>query len=491
SPWDLTTALEDKADTVDPGDTIYVRGGTYSTLGLSPTLQGEAGNLIVIKPYPGEWAVIDGNRTGQAVRNVPVVNLQNCSYLRFQGFRVTNSATDDRVISAGGSNPTTRRGGSISVQGAGIEVINCILDNCGEGLAAWTNATGFKAYGNIILDNGWLSTTDGTHGHGIYTQSTDEKWFTRNVVLKQFVYTLHAYAESGVLDYFRFHENVFCDDWVSVGGPVQVNDCRFTSNICLRAPVSFGGAGGLVGLQFTNNHATLSFGLSKTTAAVVATGNRLYRRRHIYAGRKSRIELALATGVTVPDLGFDANYYWLPEDGDGYLASHEGVRFYTPAQWVSEGQQDANSTFNARQPGADDDTHVLWVNEYDDTRATLTIMNWSQADSVSVDLSAFAAAGDYIRIRNVQDYFGDVRIIQYTGNPVAIDMRAASHSVSTPIGYTGPLATTSFPTYGVFVLEILSAAAGGWRGIIRKALGWLVGEAHPPGAEWYYRHLQG
>jgi hypothetical protein len=33
SPWDLTTALEDKADTVDPGDTIYVRGGTQDRHG--------------------------------------------------------------------------------------------------------------------------------------------------------------------------------------------------------------------------------------------------------------------------------------------------------------------------------------------------------------------------------------------------------------------------------------------------------------------------
>ena len=93
------------------------------------------------------------------------------------------------------------------------------------------------------------------------------------------------------------------------------------------------------------------------------------------------------------------------------------------------------------------------MNEYDDTRATLTIMNWSQANSVSVDLSAFATAGDYIRIRNAQNYFGDVSYAKCTGDPVAFDMRAASHSVSTPIGYTAALATTSFPTYGVFVLE--------------------------------------
>src|SRR6476646_8677352 len=64
SPWDLKTALSQPL-AVKPGDTIYLRGGTYNVpaadLGFTSRLTGTAASPIKVMSYPGEWAIIDGN----------------------------------------------------------------------------------------------------------------------------------------------------------------------------------------------------------------------------------------------------------------------------------------------------------------------------------------------------------------------------------------------------------------------------------------------
>lgn len=57
NPWGtITFALND----LQPGDTLFLRGGTYYESGIPVYLKGEAGSPIRISSYPGEQAVIDG-----------------------------------------------------------------------------------------------------------------------------------------------------------------------------------------------------------------------------------------------------------------------------------------------------------------------------------------------------------------------------------------------------------------------------------------------
>src|SRR5690349_857974 len=65
SPWDLQTALGQPA-AVKAGDTIWLRGGTY-TGHFTSSLKGEKGRPIIVRQYPGERATIDGNYGGNAV----------------------------------------------------------------------------------------------------------------------------------------------------------------------------------------------------------------------------------------------------------------------------------------------------------------------------------------------------------------------------------------------------------------------------------------
>src|SRR5262249_33513384 len=60
APWDLTTALAGgpTKTEVKPGDTIWLRGGTY-TGRFNSTLTGTAGAPITVRQYPGERAILD------------------------------------------------------------------------------------------------------------------------------------------------------------------------------------------------------------------------------------------------------------------------------------------------------------------------------------------------------------------------------------------------------------------------------------------------
>jgi hypothetical protein len=67
-PWDLATALSHPGK-VQPGDTIYLREGTYRGVYASQ-LRGTASAPITVRSYPGEWARIDGFRSTTIVNPV-------------------------------------------------------------------------------------------------------------------------------------------------------------------------------------------------------------------------------------------------------------------------------------------------------------------------------------------------------------------------------------------------------------------------------------
>src|SRR5262245_47251355 len=58
-PWTLAAALTGGNGRVRPGDTIWVRGGTYAGSFLS-TVHGTSSEPVVIRAYPGERAILDG-----------------------------------------------------------------------------------------------------------------------------------------------------------------------------------------------------------------------------------------------------------------------------------------------------------------------------------------------------------------------------------------------------------------------------------------------
>ena len=74
NPWALQTGLSQPA-VVHPGDTIWLRGGTY-TGNFTSYLTGTASQPIIVKQYPGERAKLDGNvNPSQSGSSEPVLKV--------------------------------------------------------------------------------------------------------------------------------------------------------------------------------------------------------------------------------------------------------------------------------------------------------------------------------------------------------------------------------------------------------------------------------
>ena len=89
SPW---FTLEKAWTVILPGDTLYMRGGTYEYLQTQTLagVSGTLGNTIKIYNYPGEVPIIRKHASWVHVGWYYGVFFQSCSYIEVKGIRVTN-----------------------------------------------------------------------------------------------------------------------------------------------------------------------------------------------------------------------------------------------------------------------------------------------------------------------------------------------------------------------------------------------------------------
>lgn len=244
APWDLATAL--RGPGVAPGDTIYLRGGTYRGKYTS-TLRGAAGNPVTVRSAPGEWAKIDGFATttlavtldatgttvtladGAAFPEGSIVtidgeqlNLYSRSGNRYTAARGWNgtpraSHTAGALVVAGGNNLTVngrdtvyrdfeilnsdpvRAQGTPNAQNAprlrgvgawlaapGAKLVNLVIHDCQEGVFAHASAANAEVYGCVITNNGYVA-GGAYNGHGVYGQNTTgRKRFAELIVANNF-----------------------------------------------------------------------------------------------------------------------------------------------------------------------------------------------------------------------------------------------------------------------------------------------------------------
>ena len=90
-PWNLAMAYN-HPPSLQPGDTIWLRGGTYgngrSTI-FKCNLQGTQQKPIIVRQYPGERVTIDGN-DGQGSAESTTLDVRG-AYTWFWGFEIMNS----------------------------------------------------------------------------------------------------------------------------------------------------------------------------------------------------------------------------------------------------------------------------------------------------------------------------------------------------------------------------------------------------------------
>lgn len=232
SPWDIVTAMQ--SGRVMPGETLYLRGGTYPTarygsLGLEVAMAGASGHPIHIKPYPGEHVIIDGGlRLVAPTQDLWIWELE----VLVSAPRVpANQATVD---------DSNRIWGGINLDaGPRCKLINCIARDCCQGISAWKGATDLEVYGCLIYDNGWpLIDVNGnlnSSGYAIYAQNeTGWKTISDCLFLDTYAWSFHIYGEASATDNFLVQGNVIAlparTDICLFGGMKPVKNLRVLGN---------------------------------------------------------------------------------------------------------------------------------------------------------------------------------------------------------------------------------------------------------------------
>ncbi len=169
NPW---ATVEHAARKSKPGDTIFVRGGTYQEgevwLRAVHGHGGTQGKLLTIKAYPNEIPVFVNSKRPFIIE---------CDYIRIEGLHFKNG----KSIGAGGINRTT------------IQLVNNSFTGSGY---AW-DAIGVSG-NNILLEGNMCdinSNTVGTQGHCYYISHGSNITIRNNTAKGMTGYGIHVFDQ--------------------------------------------------------------------------------------------------------------------------------------------------------------------------------------------------------------------------------------------------------------------------------------------------------
>lgn len=394
---------------VIPGDTLQLRGGTYSGAWL-PKLRGTAERRITVMPYKNERVILDGNFDDVASSFVDYIDIEF----------------------------TTKRDGAYhSFSADGGRYINCTLhDSHGAGL--WTKASLF--YGCISYNHGYYA-GDEPHGHSLYMQNIDpsrKKTVKHSIFGKSANFNMHAFSTEFPLCNSEFSENVFLpgrnliggykpDDGVTFIG--NHGDCMigYTAAGCKSLVMRDNIAGQLtvsnyIGGEITDNLFVSDSDVAKMSfsATVEQTKSGLKIDRNNYYSAKAS---AFSTDQVAP--------YWMPIE-----------------KWRELYGWDVNGSFSA---GVPDDIIRVYPNEYANVskrKGLIVIWNWSGAKEKAVDLSPLGLSGT-CKLLQGQDPLNDVREVVLPKNGIVTIQMSGTVALVKGLAEV----PSAFPQFGCFVVE--------------------------------------
>jgi Ca2+-binding RTX toxin-like protein len=176
------SSLQHAHNLAKPGDTIFVRGGTYElTEVLKLTKDGTAGNPISVLAYKDEVPIFDGAKIPTPDEfNGRAVHLESVSWNVFKGLVITNGPDGGLLIDGNSSNnvfeqiiahtngrASVAEGTGIAIYGTGSNnlFLNCDSYNNHDVLGGGENADGFAidaGSGNVLQGcRAWGNSDDG------------------------------------------------------------------------------------------------------------------------------------------------------------------------------------------------------------------------------------------------------------------------------------------------------------------------------------------
>jgi hypothetical protein len=422
-PWDLQTALS-QPHAVKPGDTIWLRGGTYAEPQFISRLTGTPEAPIIVRQYPGERATLDG--AGATPKETETLQLKG-AYTWYWGFEITNS-DPVRVVPG-----TCARNNAITLSSStGLKLINLVIHDAGQGIGNSSAALDSEVYGTLIYNNGCVDSLRG-HGHGIYVQGliTDSKKMIDNIIFNQTGTGIHGYgSKAASLDNFYLEGNVLFNNGVLA----EPGDFSGNRNILI---------GG--GTPAKNPTLVGNFGYYPMKAPRAANFTMGYKygadnivlKNNYIAGGLQTLQFACTQGP--------CQYGQI--SGNTIIGTVENV---AGSPYPSE--QDVSYL----SPPSRIDIFVR-PNRYEIGRSNIVIYNWEMQDSVFVDGAPLGLrVGDEYELRAAQSYFSGAVTGVYNGSPIEVPMK--DWAVAPPIGLLGAAPVSTFPQFGAFILQIKPAS---------------------------------
>jgi hypothetical protein len=438
-PWDLATAFAGgHGNTIQPGDTVWLRGGTYQG-SFQTSLAGSAQAPIVFRQYPGERATIDGTLSAQG------------SYLWFWGFEIMQSTPQTvRVLAAN------------TVNG---KFINLVLHDAGISGASMAadKGAGVELYGSIAYNNGTHENLD----HGLYghNATSGTKYVTDNVFFANYARGIQIYEDGvSLIRNFQVIGNISFNNGT-------ISDSSNRTNLLISAPATTSGmvardnllyfTPGVDGTQLRlgnydssntalynrdidveNNYAaggTLGLGMQFQWAQATVKGN-------VFVGDGST-SVVRTGGSAVDTYLWAGNTYYRDPAASAW---RQNTTNYDFSGWKSATRLGGSDQVFATGPS----TATVFVrpNRYEPGRAFIVVYNFARLGAVNVDVSPVLSVGAQYEVRNVQDVFGAPVISgSYGGGAITIPMNGVQPPA--PIGRATPRqAPKTGPAFDVFLL---------------------------------------
>lgn len=450
APWDLATALR-KADVVGPGDTLWLRKGTYRG-GFECHLQGNADAPVTIRQAPGERATIDC-RPRDTQDSGLFIAAGNHSV--FWGFEVTCS-DPKRKTANGGSWPDDIRRGGVFSRASHVKFVNLIVHDTAGGFGFWSEGEGGEIYGSIIYHNGWQGPDRG-HGHAIYAQNhTHSKRLADNILFRQFGSGIHCYgSDKAFVQGFEISGNVAFQNGILagpnagtpgifVGGGKCVERLTVTANFTfdggIQCDYPWGNTNRDVDLR--ENYVVGSL-FVRDFKDVQVIGNTIIS--------PSGLVILESSGMldTSSYVWNNNHYYRTANEWSGFeIASGEKRRGMEFDGWRQSTGFDDAASFDRQPSGA----HVfVRPNEYEPGRAHVAVFNWDRAETVDIDVRGVLEIGDEYRLVSAQDVFGEPLLSgRYGGGPLRLTMQP--HSAAVPVGMPDFEPPATEPVFGAYLV---------------------------------------
>jgi hypothetical protein len=444
-PLDLTTALSGKSKLIRPGDTIWLRGGTY--LGsFTSNLTGISQAPITIRQFPGERAIIDS-----ANSPAPTLTVYG-AWATYLGFEITNSNPDR----------TNTRPNGLMIYGPNTKFINLVVHDTGVAMGFWTPAIDSEIYGCVVYRNGWQGRPpDRGHGHGIYSQNAGgTKRIIDNMIFDQFGYGIHNYAQAGDLKGFHIEGNIIFgngsparpadtdDPNIFVGGyhPAErvalINNCTYHPSNTIATNVR-------LNYSAQNNKDIVLRGnyFAGGTPLIMTEWLQATVTHNTLIGPGGLSVVYLPDGVSPSAYRWDNNTYYTNTSTSAspfVFESRGKSTSYTFADWQRVTGFDRNGQLFRSDTSKPSGLKVfIRPNLYETGRANIAIYNWDGLSTVDIDIGKTLSIGARYEVRNVYDYFGHpVASGIYDGKPIRLPM-------------TG---TRTGPEFNAFVLMTISTA---------------------------------